>query len=186
MYDPAFYGTVAAWVGTTITSVSVAAAAGYYVFDRRRERRVQAGSVLVWLHPYEHGPPELKMVNLSDKPVFDHGFLITYRPRRQIAKTARDGWKQNKMFAWPEGNKFSYHDRHTLLNYHDGSELYLSPDKLVAYHPELQYNSAVHNYYAYFRDVSGQYWVVDARTQRPVSAWKRWRLRIGPAGLDAS
>ncbi|AYM43181.1 hypothetical protein [Mycobacteroides chelonae] len=142
--------------------------------------------MLVWLHPYEHGPPELKMMNLSGKPLFDHGFLVMSRPRRQIAKKATQRWKHNKMFAWPENDTFSHHDRHTLLNFHDGSELHFSPGEIVAYHPQLQFNSAVYDYYAYFRDISGQYWVTDARTQRLVSSWKRRRLDIGPAGLDAS
>lgn len=186
MFDPAEWGTVADWTGALLTGLSVLTAVAYYVFDRERQRRAQAGSVLVWLHPYEHGPPELKMKNLSDKPVFDHGFLITSRPTRRIAKAARDGWKQNPMFEWPPNNKFAFHDRHTLLDFHDGSELYLSPDKQVGYHPQLEFNSAVYDFYAYFRDVSGQYWVVDARTQRPVNRWRRRGLQIGPAGLDAS
>ncbi|WP_441963518.1 hypothetical protein [Mycolicibacterium houstonense] len=186
MFDPAEWGTVADWTGATLTGFSVLAAVVYYVYDRERQRRAQAGSVLVWLHPYEHGPPELKMKNLSDKPVFDHGFLITSRPRKRIAKAARDGWKQNPMFAWPDNDTFTFSDKHTLLNFHDGSELYLSPNKQAAYHPQLGFNSAVYDFYAYFRDVSGQYWVIDARTQRPVSAWKRRKLDIGPAGLDAS
>lgn len=186
MFSAEVWGNVAEVTGAVLTGFSVLAAVVYYVFDRERDRRAQAGSVLVWLHPYEHGPPELKMKNLSGKPVFDHGFLITNRTRRQIAAKAREGWKQQKMFAWPENDTFMFSDRHTLLNFHDGSELYLGSDQQVAYHPKLQYNSAVYDYYAYFRDVSGQYWIIDARTQRPVSRWKRRHLDIGPAGLDAS
>lgn len=186
MFDPAVWGTVSDWTGALLTGLSVLAAVAYYVFDRQRERRAQAGSVLVWLHPYEHGPPEMKMLNLSEKPVFDHGFAITSRPRRRIAKLASEGWKQNPMFKWPENNKFSCHMRHSLLNYHDGSELYLGPEQQVEYQPQLEFNDVVYDYYAYFRDVSGQYWAVDARTQRPLSAWKRRRLGIGPSGWDAA
>lgn len=43
-----------------------------------------------------------------------------------------------------------------------------------------------YDFYAYFRDVSGQHWVIDARTQRLVNAWTRRKLDMGPAGLDAS
>lgn len=186
MFDPEVWGTVADWTVSVLTGFSVLAAVIYYVFDRERQRRAQAASVLVWLHPYEHGPPELKMKNLSDKPVYDYGFLITSRPTRRVAKAAREGWQQNAMFAWPQNNTFTFRDKHTLLNFHDGSELYLIPDKQAAYHPQLQYNSAVYNFYGYFRDVAGEYWVIDARTHRPVRWWKRRRLDIGPAGLDAS
>jgi len=108
----------------------------YYLFDRERQRRAQAGSVLIWLHPNEHRPPELKMKNLSDKPVFDHGFLITSRPRQRIAKAAREGWKQNTMFAWPQRNMFTFRDKHTLLDFHDGSELHLGQGRQDAYHPD--------------------------------------------------
>jgi hypothetical protein len=186
MFAVEVWGTVAEWTGALLTGLSVLAAVVYYLFDRQRERRAQAGSVLVWLHPYEHGPPELKMKNLSDKPVFDHGFLITSRPRRRIAKAARAGWKQNKMFKWPQNNTFTHRDKHTLLDFHDGSELHLSQDKQVEYHPTLEFNSAVYEFYGYFRDVSGEYWVINARTHRPARWWKRMRLDIGPAGLDAS
>ena len=71
MFDVAIWGTVASWTGSLLTGLSVLFGVGYYVFDRRRERRAQAGSVVVWLHPHEHGPPFIKMLNLSDKPVFD-------------------------------------------------------------------------------------------------------------------
>jgi hypothetical protein len=73
MFDPTTWGTIADWTGSLLTGLSVLGGVGYYVFDRRRERRAQAGSVVVWLHPNEHGPPFIKMLNLSDKPVFDHG-----------------------------------------------------------------------------------------------------------------
>ncbi|MEV0669903.1 hypothetical protein [Mycobacterium sp. NPDC050441] len=185
MFDPEQWGTYADWTGSLLTGLSVLAAAVIYYFDRRRERRSQAGAVLVWLHPHEHGPPTIKMRNMSDRPVFDYGFLVVSRSQGQVAKTAREGWNHGR-FPWPKHNKFSHHDRHTLLNFHDGSELYLSPDKQVMYDPELQFSSAVYDYFAYFRDAAGQYWVVDARRQRPVSDWRRWRLRIGPGGLDAS
>ena len=42
------FQTVAAWTGALVTGVSVALGVGYYIFDRRRERRTQAGSVVVW------------------------------------------------------------------------------------------------------------------------------------------
>ncbi len=183
--EAADWGSLPEWAGALLTGLSLLGAAIYYVIDRRRERRTQATSVLVWLHPYEHRPPTVKMQNMSDKPVFDHGFLVTSRSQGLVAKKAREGWN-HKMFAWPEENKFTYRDQHTLLNFHDGSELYLSPGIQVDYDPELQYNSVVYDYYAYFRDAAGQYWVVDARTQRPVNSWRRWRLKVGPGGIEAS
>ena len=75
MFDPAESGTVSDWTGSLLTGLSVFGGVAYYVFDRRRERRAQAGSVVVWLHPHEHGPPYIKMLNLSGKPVFDRGSL---------------------------------------------------------------------------------------------------------------
>lgn len=185
MFNPEVWGTYADWAGSLLTGLSILAAVVIYYFDRRRERRTQAGSVLVWLHPYEHGPPTIKMRNMSDKPVFDHGFLVTSRPWWLVAKKAHQGWNSGR-FPWPKCHMFSHHDRHTLLNFHDGSELYLSPENQVEYNPELEFNSAVYNYYGYFRDAAGQYWVVDARRQRPVGNWRRRRLHIGPGGLDAN
>jgi hypothetical protein len=46
MFDPDTWGTVAAWTGSLLTGLSVLFGVGYYVFDRRRERRAQAGSVV--------------------------------------------------------------------------------------------------------------------------------------------
>ena len=71
MFDVAIWDTVAEWTGALLTGLSVFAAAVYYIFDRRRERRAQAASVIVWLHPHEHGPPYIKMMNLSDKQIFE-------------------------------------------------------------------------------------------------------------------
>lgn len=46
-FDPAEWGTVAAWTGALLTGLSVLAAAIYYMFDRQHDRRAQAHSVLV-------------------------------------------------------------------------------------------------------------------------------------------
>lgn len=86
------WGTVAAWIGALLTGLSVLAAAIYYMFDRQRDRRTQASSVLVWLHPYEHGPPDIKIQNLSGKPIFDHACVISSKTERQIAALTAKGW----------------------------------------------------------------------------------------------
>lgn len=187
MLDQVQWGNVAEWTGALLTGLSVLGAATFYVVDRLRDRRGQAGSVVVWLHPHEHGPPMIKMSNHSDKPIFDHGFLITAKSTRQIVRLARKGWAhQWGPYRWPEFHFFRYHDRRTLLNFHDGSELLLASGESAEFQPELEFRDLVYDYYAYFRDVYGHYWVVDARTQRPVSEWKRRRLAIGPAGLDST
>lgn len=74
----------------------------------------------------EHGPPDIKIQNLSGKPIFDHGCVIASKTRRQIAKLERKGWTNSGPFRWPPENKFSYRGRHSFLNFHDGSELYLA------------------------------------------------------------
>nr|WP_046285606.1 hypothetical protein [Mycobacterium sp. UM_NZ2] len=185
MYEAGVYGTFAEWAGSLLTGLSVLAGVLYYIFDRRRERRAQAGSVVVWLHPHEHGPPLIKMQNLSDKPVFDHGSIVTAKPTREIQGLAANGWAQSGPFRWPENNWFECRDRHSFLDYHDGSELHLAPGQLAQHLPTLQYAPAVYNYYVYFRDVSGAYWVIDAKTQRPVGARGRRQLDIEPGGLHA-
>ncbi len=42
--------------------------------------------MIVWLHPHEHGPPYIKMMNLSDKPIFEYGCLIEAEAKREIEK----------------------------------------------------------------------------------------------------
>lgn len=185
-FDPAEWGTVAAWVGTLLSGLSILAGVAYYVFDRQRERRGQAGAVVVWLHPHEHGPPDIKIQNLSGKPVFDHSCVIVSKPKKRIAQLAREGWTNSGPFTWPEGDTFSYQDRHTFLNYHDGSELYLADKQTVTHSPQLEYNPAVYDYYASFRDTSGQYWLIDARSQKHVGLRRRRSLQIGRGGLDAT
>jgi hypothetical protein len=186
MFAVEIWGNVADWTVSLLTGLSAATAVVYYIFDKQRARRAQAGSVLVWLHPYEHGPPMIKMQNLSDKPVFDHGFLVTSKTQRAIAKLSRKGWGPFGPQGWPENNKFKLQERFSPLNYHDGSELYLGPGVQIEHQPQLEFSSAVYDYYAYFRDVAGEYWLVDARTQRPVGAWTRRRFHVGPSGLDAT
>lgn len=185
-FDPTEWGTVAAWTGALLTGLSILTAAIYYMFDRQRDRRGQASSILVWLHPHEHGPPKIKIQNLSGKPVFDHRCVIISKTKRQIAKLAAKGWTKSGPFKWPTDNKLSYRGGHTFLNYHDGSELYLADGQTVEHLPKLEYNPAVYDYYAAFRDASGQYWAVNARTQRLAGALKRRRLGVGRAGLDAT
>lgn len=187
MFDVEIWGTVSDWTGALLTGLSVLGGVVYFVFDRRRERRAQAGSVLVWLHPYEHGPPMIKMENLSDKPVFDYGFVVAVRSKRRIKRAAREGWANSGPFKWPPNNKVRREVRRLgSLDFHDGSELYLGPNEPASEQPELEFGSAVYDFYAYFRDASGEYWVIDARTQQTVGFWKRRRLNIGPAGIDAS
>jgi hypothetical protein len=106
MFDPELWGTVAAWTGSLVTGLSVLFGVVYYVFDRRRERRAQAGAVVVWLHPHEHGPPKLKMSNLSDKPVFDHGFVVASRSKRQIVKKAVQVGKSLGRLSGPRATRF--------------------------------------------------------------------------------
>ncbi|WP_134797007.1 hypothetical protein [Mycobacterium avium] len=185
-FDPAVWGTVSSWVGALLTGLSVLAAAIYYVCDRQRARRKQANSVLVWLHPHEHGPPMLKIQNLSGKPVFDHRCVIVSKTERQIAELAGKGWTNSGPFKWPTDNKLTYRGGHTFLNYHDGSELYLADGQKVEHLAQLEFNPAVYDYYAAFRDASGQYWAVNARTQRLVKTRKRRALGIGRGGLDAT
>lgn len=186
MFDVAIWGTVAAWTGSLLTAASVGAGVAYYVFDRRRERRTQAGSVIVWLHPHEHGPPIIKIENRSGRPVFDHGCLVTSKSTKQVVALRREGWDNSGPFDWPPGDTFEHRDKHTFVNYHDGSEHYLADGESAEYLPDLRYAPAVYDYYAYFRDASGQYWVIDARTHRPVGDRMRRRLDIGPGGIDAS
>lgn len=73
MCDLQVWETVSGRTGSLLTGLSVLGGVVYFVFDCHRERRAQAGSILVWLYPHEHGPPEMKMLNLSGRPVFDHG-----------------------------------------------------------------------------------------------------------------
>lgn len=167
MFDPTVWGTVAAWTGSLLTGLSVVIGVGYYVFDRRRERHSQAGSVVVWLHPHEHGPPLIKVQNLSDRPVFDHGWIITSIPNAEIAKLDPKG-EFIGPFDWPKNNELSHREGGTFINYHDGSEVHLAKDQTAEYQPDFRYAPGLFRYYVRFRDAAGRYWVVDANTQRPL------------------
>jgi hypothetical protein len=183
MFDPTVWGTYAAWTGALLTGTSVALGVGYYIFDRRRERKAQAGSVVAWLHPHEHGPPLIKMLNLSDKPIFEYGCGITAKSRGKIAEKAKAGWKRSSHFAWPEGNKFSYHAQHLLVDYHSG-DVSLGVGQSTKFQPKLKYDAVVYDFFAFFRDVSGKYWVRDVDRQKFVGYW-RMKRRIGKIGSDS-
>lgn len=182
MFDPTVWGTVAAWTGALLTGASVAFGVGYYVFDRRRERRAQAGSVVVWLHPHEHGPPLIKMLNLSDKPVFEYGCDITSKPRREIVEKEKAGWNSGR-HPWPEANKFSFHERRLLVDYHSGDDVHLGVNKSAEFQPTLEYHSVVYDFFVFFRDASGKYWIRDADRQK-FAGW-RMKRHLGRIGSDS-
>jgi hypothetical protein len=173
------WGNVAEMTGALLTGLSVLTAVVYYIFDRRRERRAQAASVIVWLHPHEHGPPYIKMTNLSDKPIFEYGCIIEAKPKREIEKLDPKGQYAGP-FEWPKDNELDYRQGHSFINYHDGSELYLAPGTSVEYLPKLPYNPVVFKFYADFRDASGESWLIDAATQQPVGWREKRRLRGDP------
>jgi hypothetical protein len=183
VFDVEIWGTAAAWTGALLSGLSILAAVVYYVLDRERERRAQAASVIVWLHPHEHGPPFIKMMNLSDKPIFDYGCIIEARPKNEIERLDPKGMFAGP-FEWPQDNELEYRGGHSFLNYHDGSELYLAPGASVEHLPQLDYNPMVYKFYADFRDASGKSWVIDADTQRAVRRREKRRLRRGN-GPDA-
>lgn len=177
MYDPATWGSYADWAGSLLTGAGVSTAAVYYVFDRQRERRAQAASVIVWLHPHEHGPPAIKVQNLSQMPVFDHGWIIKSKPNEEIAKRDPKGEFVGP-FDWPENNELSVHTQSTFINYHDGSEVHLAPGQTAEYEPTFRYPPWLFDYYVFFRDATGKRWVVDADKRRPVS-----RKRVRELGM---
>jgi hypothetical protein len=178
MFDVAIWGTVAAWTGSLLTGTSVVVATWYYISQHRRERRAQAASVVVWLHPHEHGPPNIKLLNLSDKPIFDHGCIIEAKPKREIEKLDPKGQYAGP-FEWPKNNELEYRWKLSFVNYHDGSEVYLAPAASVEHQTKLAYNPMIYDFYTFFRDASGKSWVIDAHTQRPVGWRQKRRLRAG-------
>ena len=181
MFDPTTWGTVAAWTGALVTGVSVALGVGYYIFDRRRERRTQAGSVVVWLHPHEHGPPLIKILNLEGKPIFEYGCDIVAKPKKKVAEKERMGWKSER-YGWPTNNEFDFHERHYLVDFHK-EEIYLRDNESAELLPKLEYHSVVYDFYVFFRDASGKYWIRDADRQKFVG-WRQKR-RLGRIGNDS-
>lgn len=180
-FDPTVSGTYADWAGAIFTTVSVALGVGYYVIDRRREKRAGAGSVVAWLHPHEHGPPKINILNLSDKPIFEYGCQITAKPKRHIVKNAKRGWKTAQR-SWPEGDKFDFNQQRILIDFHK-NKVYLGVGESAEHQPELEYHEAVYDFYIFFRDASGRYWVRDIDRQKLVG-WLKKR-RLGKIGSDS-
>jgi hypothetical protein len=155
---------IAVWAGPLLTFLSVALGVGYYIFDRRRERRAQAASVVVWLHQHEHGPPLIKMLNLSDKPIFEYGCDITSKPKKKMVEKDKAGWNSGR-FPWPKGNEFSFHERRLLVDFHSG-DVHLGVGESAEFQPTLGYHSVVYDFFVFFRDASGKYWIRDADRQK--------------------
>jgi hypothetical protein len=169
MFNPTLWGTYAEWAGALLTGMSVVVAVWYYIAEHRRERRAQAASVIAWLHPHEHGPPLIKMMNLSDKPIFDYGCIIEAKPKSEIEKLDPKGQFVGP-FEWPKNNELEFRWARSFGNYHDGSDIYLAPGASAEHQSQLAYHPRVYNFYTYFRDASGKPWVIDAQTRRPVGS----------------
>src|SRR5580693_4692203 len=79
------WGTVADWVGAVGTSGALFVAATVLTIDLHRSRRSQAVSVVTWCMPW--GPEKkanVKVHNLSDKPIFGPTLLILSRPPKEL------------------------------------------------------------------------------------------------------
>ena len=61
---------------------------------------------MVWLHPHEHGPPLIKILNLSGKPIFEYGCDIVAKPKKKVAEKERMGWKSER-YGWPQDSRHS-------------------------------------------------------------------------------
>jgi hypothetical protein len=62
-------GDAATWVGSVLTGLSVAGAAGYYVIDREATKKAQASSVVCWIDGDDMSPT-IHVDNLSKEPIF--------------------------------------------------------------------------------------------------------------------
>ena len=136
---------------------------------------------MVWLHPHEHGPPLIKILNLSGKPIFEYGCDIVAKPKKKVAEKERMGWKSER-YGWPTNNEFDFHERHYLVDFHK-EEIYLRDNESAELLPKLEYHSVVYDFYVFFRDASGKYWIRDADRQKFVG-WRQKR-RLGRIGNDS-
>ena len=70
-FNPAVWGTVAAWVGSQLTGVGVLAAAIYYIYDKRVGDKAQARHV-TFVHKHWTSDHYYAVVhNFSDESIFD-------------------------------------------------------------------------------------------------------------------
>ncbi|MFI7163857.1 hypothetical protein ACIBM3_15505 [Rhodococcus erythropolis] len=73
------YGTVAAWVGSLLTGLSFAAAACYYIFDKRVEARSQARNIRVD-YCGDDDRDGVTVHNFSDAPILNIEAQLVERP----------------------------------------------------------------------------------------------------------
>lgn len=83
------YGTVAAWVGSLLTGLSIAAAARYYISDKKRQDRAQAGHVRFTIDvkslESEDATHKCIVRNYSDDEIYDLSFHARRIPFKDAA-----------------------------------------------------------------------------------------------------
>ncbi len=183
-FDPAVWGTVSSWVGALLTGLSVLAAAVYYIFDRQRDQRTQASSVLCGYTPTSTDRPTSRSkTSRANRYSITNASSSPSPNARLRCLRARAGPTPVHSSGRPTTS--SNTGRHSFLNYHDNSELYLADGQKVEHLPKLEYAPAVYDYYVPF-EMYQQYWAVNARTQKLAGRLKRRELHLGRGGLDAT
>ncbi|WP_435590768.1 hypothetical protein [Nocardia sp. bgisy118] len=169
LFSVEVWGTVGQWFGAVGTSASVAAAAGYYIADQRRNGREQSRQVKILL--FGTNPTlRVKLHNHSDKPIYG---VKAYSEKVSFSKMAarKDFWiydpgdyidledksesEASFMFRYWNSANYLY-----KANGNIGISDYLDPHDSIEFDFEERLHAAM-DYWVEYTDARGQRWRIE-------------------------
>lgn len=171
MFDVEIWGTVASWVGGVGTASAFCAGVGYYINDRRSDRRGQAS--LVYVSPTLGSGFEVN--NRSEKAIFGVKSVIV--PMKMHTAILTGEFEGGKAVSAGIVHEYPSHDfylvvrrmlktrkkQYSVLSPKDDVEIAPNASKTFNV-PELMLGS--YDVFIILRDARGQDWAINVRTRR--------------------
>lgn len=168
LFSVEIWGTVGQWFGAIGTSVSIAAAAGYYIADQRRNSREQSRQVKMLL--YGTSPTlRTKVHNHSSKPIYG---VKAYSEKISFAKMIgrKDLWIYN-FEDYVESQEDETDEQYMLRYWNSVNHLsatqgtlgmsdFLNPGKSVEF-DFMERQHAAMDYWIEYTDARGQRWRIE-------------------------
>jgi hypothetical protein len=180
------WGTVADWVGAVGTSGALFVAAAVLAIDLHRSRRSQAVSVVTWSLPWgAEKKANVKIHNLSDKPIFGLALLVLSRPPKELRDLVyvRAAMTNGIDGEFPAMDLPHAPDEYACTRWVEYTRpannfrVDLQPGSIETFEQQLEYSLDCYEFYVGFEDAHGAPWLKSVDTQHLLNRWQKWNVR---------